>query len=70
VSSAVAPADVGGLKSPTSDSEIEAGLIVPELGKESVVDPNKICTTSLNMGFATLFLHATITKVVDTTTGK
>jgi hypothetical protein len=26
--------------------------------------------TSLNMGFATLFLHATITKVVDITTGK
>jgi hypothetical protein len=26
--------------------------------------------TSLNMGFATFFLHATITKVADTTTGK
>jgi hypothetical protein len=26
--------------------------------------------TSLNIGFATLFVHATITKVVDTTTGK
>jgi hypothetical protein len=26
--------------------------------------------TSLNIGFATLFLHATITKVVDITTGK
>jgi hypothetical protein len=26
--------------------------------------------TPLNMGFATLFLHATITKVADTTTGK
>jgi hypothetical protein len=25
---------------------------------------------SLNMGFATLFLHATITNGVDTTTGK
>jgi hypothetical protein len=70
VSSAVVPADVGGLKSPTSDSGIEAGPIVPELGKYFVVDPNKTCMTSLNMGFATLFLHATITKVVDTTTGK
>jgi hypothetical protein len=61
---------VGGLKSPTSDSEIEAGLIVPELGKEYAVDPKKTCMTSLNMGFATLFLHATITKFADTTTGK
>jgi hypothetical protein len=47
VSSAVAPADVGGLKSPTSDSEIEARPIVPELGKESVVYPNKTCMMSL-----------------------
>jgi hypothetical protein len=70
VSSAVASADVGGIKSPTFDTEIEAGLIVPELGKAYVVYPNKTCMTSLNMGFATLFLHATITKVADTTTGK
>jgi hypothetical protein len=61
---------VGGLTFPTSDNDIEAGPVVPELRKESVVDPNKTCMTSLNMGFATLFLHATITKVVDTTTVK
>jgi hypothetical protein len=53
-----------------SNGEIEAGPIVSELGKESVVDPNKTCMASLNMGFATLFLHATITKNTDTTTGK
>jgi hypothetical protein len=33
VSSAVASAEVGGLNSPTSNSEIEAGPIVSELGK-------------------------------------
>jgi hypothetical protein len=44
--------------------------MVPELGKYFVVDPNKTCMTSLNMGFTTLFLHATITKVSDTTTVK
>jgi hypothetical protein len=61
---------VGGLTFPKYDNDIEAGPVVPELGKESIVDPNKTCVTSLNMGFATLFIHATITKVVDTTTGK
>jgi hypothetical protein len=59
VSSAVAYADVGGPKSPKSDSEIETGLF----------DPNKTCMTSLNMGFATLFLHVMNKKVADTTTG-
>jgi hypothetical protein len=61
-SSAVASADVGGLKFPTYGSEIEAGPIVPELGKESVVDPNKACMMSLNMEFTTLFFHAMIKK--------
>jgi hypothetical protein len=70
VPSAVAPANVGGPKSPNSDSEIEVGPIVSELGKESVFDPNKTNLTQLNMGFATLFLHATITQVADATTGK
>jgi hypothetical protein len=66
----VAPSNVVGTKSPNSDSEIVVGPIVPELGKESVFDPNKTNVTQLNMGFATLFLHATITKVADATTGK
>jgi hypothetical protein len=70
VSSAVASADVGGLNFTAPDSEIEAGPIFTELGEESVVDPNKTCTMSLNMGFATLFLHATITKVMKKITGK
>jgi hypothetical protein len=70
VSSSVASADVGWPHSPISDSEIEAGPIVPELGKESVVDLCKTCMTSLKMGFATLFLHATIKNVADTPTGK
>jgi hypothetical protein len=70
VSSAFASAGVGGLTSPTSNSEIEAGTSIQEVGKESVVDPNKTCRMSLNMGFATLFFHATIKKVLDKNTGK
>jgi hypothetical protein len=70
VPSDVPPANVGGSKSPNSDSEIVEGPIVPELGKDSVFDPNKTNVTQLNMGFATLFLHVTITKISDRTTGK
>jgi hypothetical protein len=44
--------------------------VVSESGKESVVDPNSSSITQLNMSFATFFLHATITPIFDTKTGK
>jgi hypothetical protein len=70
VSSAFASADVGGLTSHTFNNEIEAGPSLPEVGTQSAVDPNETCTMALNMGFATLFLHATITKFLKKNTGK
>jgi hypothetical protein len=70
VPSDVPPANVGGSKSPSSDSEMVERPIVPELGKESVFDPNKTNMTQLNIGFATLLLHEAITKIADATTGK
>jgi hypothetical protein len=52
------------------DCEKEGGPVISESGKESVVDPNNSSITQLNMGFATLFLYATITTIADTNTGK
>jgi hypothetical protein len=52
------------------DCEKEGGPVISESGKESVVDPNITSVTQLNTGFATLFLHETITTIADTNTGK
>jgi hypothetical protein len=67
---AVPPANVGELETSMADYEKEGGPVISESGKESVVDPNNSSVTQLNMGFATLFLHATITPITDTSTGK
>jgi hypothetical protein len=67
---AVPPANVGGLESSMTDCEKEGGPVISESGKESVVDPNITSVTQLNMGFATSFLHATITPIAYTNTGK
>jgi hypothetical protein len=66
----VPPANVGELESSMPDCEKEGRPVISESGKESVVDPNNSSVTQLNMGFATLLLHATITTIVDTNTGK
>jgi hypothetical protein len=56
---------------PSSVGELESSIpVISESLKESVVDPNITSVTQLNMGFATLFLHATITTIADTNTGK
>jgi hypothetical protein len=67
---AVPPANVGELESSMPDCEKEGGPVISESGKESVVDPNNSSATQLNMGFAALFLHAMITTIADTNTGK
>jgi hypothetical protein len=67
---AVPPANVGELESSMANCEKEGGPVISESGKESVFDPNITSATQLNMGFATLFLHATITPITDTNTGK
>jgi hypothetical protein len=67
---AVPPAKVGGLESSMHNYEKEGGQVISESGKESVVDPNITSVIQLNTGFATLFLHATITTISDTNTGK
>jgi hypothetical protein len=67
---AVPPANVGELESSMPDCEKEGGPVISESGKESVVDPNNSRVKQLNMCFAILFLHATITTIADTNTGK
>jgi hypothetical protein len=66
----VPPANVGELESSMPDCEKEGRPVISESVKESVVDPNIMSVTQLNMGVATLFLHATITTIADTNTGK
>jgi hypothetical protein len=67
---AVPPANVGELETSMADCEKERGPVISESGKDSVVDPDNSSVTQLNMGFATLFLHATITTIANTNKGK